>query len=72
MEEQLRNQTYCEIALDMLNELSTDKIHSRLNPELERRLERIDELVGWPGGEVASRQVVAVVIEQWEREHSNV
>lgn len=40
----------------------------RYTVELERRLKRVAEIVGVFGGESASRQIAAVVIEQWERE----
>ncbi|MCK5610234.1 hypothetical protein KAR91_50645 [Candidatus Pacearchaeota archaeon] len=41
-----------------------------LPPEIEDRLERVDALIkkAKPDGRLASSQVVAMIIEQWQRE----
>ena len=40
----------------------------QLPPELEKRLARVNALCKNAGGGLYSRQIVAIVIEQWERE----
>ncbi len=52
---------YCKMAREMLGV-------EELETVLDLRLSRIDELCRLKGGQLWSRQVVAMVIEQWERE----
>ena len=40
----------------------------KFSVELHRRLDRVRKIIELFGGEPASRQIAAVVIEQWERD----
>jgi len=60
------NRTYHMIAASMLGLESADALPG----DLRKRLDDMDALCCAVGCELGSRQVVAVAVEQWQREHS--
>lgn len=43
---------------------------SNITPQMSKRLERLNELVGAGGGQLRSRQIVAFVIQQCEEDQA--
>lgn len=43
--------------------------YPEIPPSLRERLERVEGLLQFAGGTLSSRQITAVVVEQWERDN---
>ena len=48
--------------------LGADEKYGVIPPELYRRVERVDKLVKLAGGGLVSRQAIAIIVENWQRE----
>ena len=51
-------------------EMASEMLGASLPSTLEKRLIRVDALAMEIGGGLFSRQVIAMIIEQWERENA--